>query len=96
MGGGLHPGKAPPLQLKALKSNLKQAHTCGRRITAKEGREWVKEAPDVGKTTSLGLAGVCARFGKPTDGVSFSLYLDQITGPMRALHLIFNWRWHVW
>ena len=36
----------------------------------------------------LGLAGACARFGKPTDGVSLSLHLDQITGPMSALHLI--------
>ena len=38
----------------------------------------------------LGLAGACARFGKPTDGVSLSLHLDQITGPMSALHLIFQ------
>ena len=36
----------------------------------------------------LGLAGACARFGKPTDGVSLSLHLNQITGPMSALRLI--------
>ena len=38
----------------------------------------------------LGLAGACARFGKPTDGVSLSLHIDQIIGPMSALHLIFQ------
>ena len=36
----------------------------------------------------LGLAGACARFGKPIDGVNLSLHLDQITEPMSALHLI--------
>ena len=43
---------------------------------------------DVGKATSLGLDATSARFGKATDGVSLSLHLDQIIGPMSALHLI--------
>ena len=36
----------------------------------------------------LRFGGATARFGKPTDGVSFSLHLDHITEPMSALHLI--------
>ena len=36
----------------------------------------------------LGMDEAPARFGKATDGASFSLYLDQIIGPMSALHLI--------
>ena len=46
-------------------------------------------------SSSLGMAGAFVRFGKPTDDARFSLHLDQITGPMSALHLIFSWRWHV-
>ena len=36
----------------------------------------------------LGLEATSVRFGNPTDGVSFSLHLDQIIGPMSALYLI--------
>ena len=50
-----------------------------------EGGVW-----DVGKPIFLGLDAASARFGKATDGASLSLYLDQIIGPISALHLIFQ------
>ena len=44
----------------------------------------------------LGMDEAPARFGKVTDGASFSLYLDQIIGPMSALHLILQLEMTKW